>query len=224
MRILVVEEERMLAHTMKGILTEKGFAVKVYPGGSSGLQCALAGTYDLLILSVTAPGTSGVQTVQTVRKKHPMVPVILLGSRSGAEDRIIALRAGADYYLPKPIDFRELVACVDALLRRSSEHMDGLIYGKTKLDLETCLLLCGEKSIRLSAKELNIMCLLLGSRDKVIGKRKILERVWGCDSGSVDNNVEVYISLLRKKLGRIGSDLRIITLRGLGYYLEIQNK
>ena len=222
MRILIVEEERMLARSMKSILEAKGFSVENLPDGSSGLRCALTGVYDLLILSITAPGSNGIQIVESVRKRHPMVPIILLATQSGTEDRIMYLSAGADYYLPKPFDFREMVACVDALLRRSGEQMVELVCGNTKLNLETCMLTCGQRNIRLSSREFNTMRFLMESQDKVVSKEKILARVWGQDSASMDNNLEVYVSLIRKKLERIGSNIRIVALRRLGYHLEIQ--
>ena len=145
----------------------------------------------------------------------------MLPARSGVTDRIEGLNAGADYYLTKPFDSRELLACINALLRRQGEQVDQLVFGNTELDLSTSILHCGEKSIRLSAKEFDIMRFLLQSGSRNLSKEVLLSRVWGFESNAVDNHVEVYVGFLRKKLRSIGSNIRIEAVRRLGYHLEV---
>lgn len=221
MRILIVEEESMLAQSMKAILEVKGFSVETVGNGDDGFRYALRGIYDVLILSGTAPGMDSFYIVQKVRQKHCAVPIIMLMALCDIEKRIRGLNAGADYYLEKPFDSGELLACINALLRRQNGHRNALTYGNTELNLDTCMLACGEKQIRLSAREFDVMRFMMQSRDNVVPKERILARVWGADSGAVDNHVEVYVRFLRKKLSSIGSDIQIIALRRLGYHLEI---
>ena len=147
----------------------------------------------------------------------------MLTAKSSLEDRIAGLNAGADYYLTKPFDSRELLACINALLRRQGNQVDELTYGNTALDLSTSMLICGKNSIRLSAKEFDIMRFLLQSKDKNLSKEVLLARVWGYDSNAVENHVEVYVGFLRKKLQSIGSNIRIAAIRRLGYHLEVDS-
>ena len=146
----------------------------------------------------------------------------MLTARSGLEDRIEGLNAGADYYLTKPFDMRELLACINALLRRQGSQVDELVFGNTALDLATSMLVCGEKSVRLSAKEFDVRRLLLQYRGNNLSKEVILAKVWGYDSNAVENHVEVYVGFLRKKLRSIGSNVKIEALRRLGYHLEVE--
>lgn len=134
----------------------------------------------------------------------------------------MGLNAGADYYLTKPFDTRELLACINALLRRQGAQVDEITFGNTSLDLDSAMLVCGSNSIRLSAKEFDIMRFLLQAGERNLSKEVILARVWGFDSDAVENNVEVYIGFLRKKLAGIGSNIRIEAIRRLGYHLEVR--
>lgn len=213
MRILIVEGEPMLADALKCLLEAKGFFVETH---SAEVQNGMQGLYDLLILD-----EEGIQVAKRIRETHLPVPIIMLAAKCEVEDRINGMNAGADYCLEKPFDSRELLACINALLRRQTNQTEGLTCGNTTLDLETCMLVCEEKTIRLSAKELDVMRLLLQSQSKVISKANILSRVWGYDSNAVDNHVEVYVGFLRKKLASIGSNVRIVALRRLGYQLEV---
>ena len=145
----------------------------------------------------------------------------MLTARSDLEDRIAGLNAGADYYLTKPFDTRELLACINALLRRQGGQVDELRYGNTALDLSTCILSCGEKSIRLSDREFDVMRYLLQSRERNLSKEVLLVRIWGFESNATENHVEVYVGFLRKKLQSIGSNLRIVAIRRQGYHLEV---
>ena len=194
MKVLVIEDEKLVAESIRAILEHKGFDVETVYDGEAGTEYAELGIYDLLILDVMMPKLNGFQVARQVR---------------------------ADYYLTKPFDSRELLACVNALLRRQGDQVDELRMGNTALDLSSCTLVCGENGVRLSAREFDVMRFLLQSKGRVLSKEMILARVWGYDSNAVENHVEVYVGFLRKKLTSIGSDLKIEAIRRLGYHLEV---
>ena len=222
MKILVIEDEKLLAQSIRALLEQKGFTVETVYDGETGAEYAKLGIYDLLILDVMMPGLDGFEVARQVRAQRCATPILMLTARSGIEDRIQGLNAGADYYLTKPFDTRELLACINALLRRQGNQVDELKFGSTSLDLGSGLLVCGEKSVRLSAREFDVMRLLLQSGERILSKETILARVWGYDSNAVENHVEVYVGFLRKKLRAIGSDIRIEAIRRLGYHLEVE--
>lgn len=222
MKILVIEDEKLLAQSLKSLLESKGFQVETVYDGESGAEYAELGVYDLLILDVMMPGLDGYQAARRVRSKRCATPILMLTAKSELEDRIEGLNAGADYYLTKPFDSRELLACINALLRRQGGQVDELVCGNTALDLASGMLVCGEKQVRLSAKEFDIMRYLLQNQGQNLSKEIILARVWGFDSNAVENHVEVYVGFLRKKLASIGSNIRIKAIRRLGYHLEVE--
>lgn len=223
MKILIIEDEKLLADSIGELLRGKGFDVEIVYDGESGAQYAELGVYDLLILDVMMPKLDGYEVARQVRAKRLGTPILMLTARSGLEDRITGLNAGADYYLTKPFDTRELLACINALLRRQGAQVDEITFGNTALDLASATLVCGANSIRLSAKEFDIMRFLLQAGERNLSKEVILARVWGFDSDAVENNVEVYIGFLRKKLAGIGSNIRIEAIRRLGYHLEVRD-
>lgn len=222
MKVLIVEDERLLADSIKVLLESRGFQVEVVYDGISGAEYAELGMYDLLILDVMMPGMDGYQVARHVRAKRCTTPILMLTAKSGLDDRIDGLNAGADYYLTKPFDSRELMACINALLRRQGNQIDELTFGNTSLELSTGMLVCGERQVRLSAREFDVMRFLLQSQGQILPKEVILSRVWGFNSNAVENHVEVYVGFLRKKLQSIGSNVRIVALRRLGYHLEVE--
>lgn len=221
MKILVIEDEKLLADSIQALLSKKGFEVEVAYDGETGEEYAELGIYDLLILDVMMPKMNGYEVAGKVRARKCGTPILMLTAKSGLEDRITGLNAGADYYLTKPFDTRELLACINALLRRQGAQVNEVVYGNTSLDLSSGMLVCGTNSIRLSAKEFDIMRFLLQSGSRNLSKEVILARVWGYDSDAVENHVEVYVGFLRKKLSRIGSNIRIEAIRRMGYHLEV---
>lgn len=221
MRVLIVEDEKMLADSLAFLLRSKGFETETAYDGETGADFAELGIYDLLILDVMMPGLDGYALARKVRARRCSTPILMLTAKSELEDRIEGLNAGADYYLTKPFDTRELLACINALLRRQGSEVDELCYGNTRLELSTGMLCCGEKRLRLSAREFDVMRLLLQSKEQILPKELILSRIWGLESNAVENHVEVYVGFLRKKLKSIGSDLRIEAIRRLGYHLEV---
>lgn len=221
MKILIIEDEELLAESLKTLLELRGFEVEVVSDGESGAEYAETGIYDLLLLDVMMPRLDGYSLARRVRARRVTTPILMLTARADVQDRIEGLNAGADYYLTKPFDNRELLACINALLRRQGTQFDVLAYGNTSLDLTGCTLSAAGNSVRLSAKEFDVMRLLMQAEGRSVRKETILTRVWGFDSNAGDNNVEVYIGFLRKKLRAIGSNLTIEVIRLLGYHLEV---
>ena len=208
MKILIIEDEKLLADSLKVLLEAKGFTVDAVYDGETGAAYAELGIYDLLILDVMMPGMDGYQVARQVRAKRFGTPILMLTAKSDILDRVEGLNAGADYYLTKPFDTRELLACINALLRRQGEQVDTLCYGNTTLDLAAGTLSSGKERVRLSAREFDVMRLLMQTQDRNIPKEVLLARVWGYDSNAVENHMEVYVGCLRKTMRSSGADLR----------------
>lgn len=222
MRILIIEDEARLASTLQDLLELNGYTADICHDGESGLDNALTGIYDVILLDVMLPKLDGFSVLKRLRNAGSSIPVLMLTARSDVSDRVQGLDCGADYYLTKPFEPRELLACIRALTRRQPDlrNPDLLEYGDLKLDKNAFSLLCGERSVRLSRKEFDLMELLVLNRELVLTKETILLKLWGYESDAEDNNVEVYISFLRKKLNHIHSQVRIKTIRLVGYCLE----
>lgn len=222
MRLLIVEDEVRLADTLRQLLKRQGYTTDVYYDGVSGLDNAMTGIYDLMVLDVMLPGMNGFQVVKKLREAGVATPVLMLTAKSDVSDRIHGLDCGADYYLTKPFAPEELLACVRTLLRRSGgqlQESDTLTWGDLSLERATFSLSCAERTVRLSRREYDLMELLMRNGSQVVTKEQILVKVWGYDSQAEDNNVEVYISFLRRKLNHLHSTVKIKTLRMLGYCL-----
>lgn len=222
MRLLIVEDEARLADTLRQLLYRQGYTADVCHDGVSGLDNALTGIYDLVVLDVMLPGMNGFQVAQKLRAANVSTPVLMLTAKSSLDDRVHGLDCGADYYLTKPFEPKELLACIRALTRRQPElrQTDALKYGDLRLEKTSFTLSCGERSVRLSRKEFDMMEMLMLNQKLVITKEKLLLKVWGYESDAEDNNVEVYISFLRKKLDHLHSQVKIRTIRMVGYCLE----
>ena len=223
MKILVIEDEKLLADSIKEMLERKGFQVEAVYDGEAGKEFALLGIYDLLILDVMMPKMDGYEVARQVRMNRCNTPILMLTAKSDVQDRIAGLNAGADYYLTKPFDSGELLASINALLRRQAGQVNEMVFGNTALDLGTGMLMCDGKTVRLSAKEFDVMRLLLQAGKRNLSKSAILSHIGGLESNAVENQVEVYVAILRKKLSGIGSDVKIVSIRGLGYNLEVKD-
>jgi len=210
----------MLADSIKSMLERKGFQVEAVYDGETGKEYAELGVYDLLILDVMMPRMDGFEVARQVRRSRCNTPILMLTAKSDVQDRIAGLNAGADYYLTKPFDSGELLASINALLRRQGGQVNEMVFGNTALDLSTSMLMCEGKTVRLTAKEFDVMRLLLQSGKRNLSKSAILSHIWGLESNAVENHVEVYAAMLRKKLLGIGSTVRIVSMRGFGYHLE----
>ena len=221
MRVLVVEDETRLAATLKDMLEMDGYTVDVRHDGESGLDEALSGIYDVCVLDVMLPKLDGFTVLRRLREAKSGLPVLLLTARSEVTDRVQGLDSGADYYLTKPFEPKELLACLRALTRRQPELREtGVMeYGDLRLEKNGFVLRCGERNLRLSKKEYDLMELFMLNRDMVLTKENILLKIWGYESGD-ENSVEVYISFLRRKLSHLRSGVRIRTIRMAGYCLE----
>ena len=220
MKILIVEDDRPLSDSLRALLEGRGYQTEAAYDGEAGVDHALLGVYDLIILDVMLPKLDGRQAARQIRARKCAAPILMLTARGELDDRVEGLNAGADYYLTKPFDTRELLACVGALLRRQGGQVDQLSFGNTSLDLDGSTLACGGQWVRLSAREFEVMRCLMQARGRNLSKEAILARVWGYDSNAVENHVEVYVGFLRKKLASIGSNVRIEAVRRLGYHLE----
>ena len=222
MRVLIVEDEVRLADTLRDLLELNGYTADVCHDGEAGLDNALSGIYDVVLLDVMLPKLDGFSVLRRLRSEKSAVPVLMLTARSETEDKVTGLDSGADYYLTKPFDPKELLACVRALTRRQPElrESDRLTCGDLRLEQSSFTLYCGERSVRLSRKEYDMLELLMLNQKMVITKEKLLLKVWGYESDAEDNNVEVYISFLRKKLDYLHSGVKIRTIRMVGYCLE----
>ena len=221
MRVLIVEDEVRLAETLRDLLELEHYAADISHDGESGLDNALSDIYDLVILDVMLPKKDGFSILRELRQAGKTVPVLMLSARSELSDRVEGLDCGADYYLTKPFEPKELLACVRMLTRRQPEQRasNALEYGDLRLETDTLQLSCGERAVRLSRKEFDLMELLMRSRNIVLTKEQLILKVWGYESDAEDNNVEVYISFLRKKLEHLRSGVKIRTIRMVGYCL-----
>ena len=222
MRLLIVEDEVRLADTLRQLLHRQGYTADVCHDGVNGLDNALTGIYDLMVLDVMLPGLNGFQVARKLRDAGVTTPILMLTAKSDLSDRVHGLDCGADYYLTKPFEPEELMACVRTLLRRSGgqlQESDTLTWGDLSLERGTFTLSCNGRDVRLSRREYDLMELLMRNGAQVVTKEQLLIKVWGYDSQAEDNNVEVYISFLRRKLTHLHSQVRIKTLRMLGYCL-----
>ena len=222
MRVLVIEDEVRLAATLQDLLELNGYTADVCHDGEAGLDNALTAIYDVILLDVMLPKLDGFTVLRRLRAEGNATPVLMLTARSETSDKVTGLDCGADYYLTKPFDPKELLACVRALTRRQPElrESDRLTCGDLRLEQSSFTLYCGERSVRLSRKEYDMLELLMLNQKMVITKEKLLLKVWGYESDAEDNNVEVYISFLRKKLDYLHSGVKIRTIRMVGYCLE----
>lgn len=222
MRILIVEDEKPLADAIAQLLRDQHYDVDAVYDGKSGLDFALIGDYALMILDVMLPLMNGFDVVKALRQQKQSTPVLMLTAREATCDKITGLDCGADDYMTKPFDYNELFARVRALTRRVGEVvLEELSFGDLTLNLDQAELSCANKTVHLSYKEFAIMKQLMQYPSMTVSKETLIVNVWGSSSDAVENNVEVYISFLRKKLRFLDSHVKITTLRRLGYRLEV---
>lgn len=221
MKILLIDDEKKLTDALSTILKQNKYSVDCANDGEIGLDLALTGLYDLIILDVMMPNIDGFSILKRVRNKKIDTPVLMLSAKGEIEDKITGLEYGADDYLSKPFNTGELIARIKALLRRKSEFMgDILTYNDLSLNRDTFQLTCADSSISLGKKEFQIMEMLILSAGKSIRKETFIEKIWGYESDAEYNTIEVYVSFLRKKLSAVGSTTEIKSLRGVGYSIN----
>ena len=223
MRVLLVEDEKGISSAICQVLKKENFTVDPVYTGTDGLDYALTENYDVVVLDVMLPEMDGFQVLRRMREQGVRTPVCMLTARSTLEDRVKGLETGADYYLPKPFQMAERIACLRAITRRKEEKpVMVLSFGDVELNAQEAKLLCiaTGQSVKLGAKEYQLMELLLRNPRRILPRETLFDRVWGYDSEAEYGNLEVYLSFLRKKLTFVGSKVKIRATRGIGYSLE----
>ena len=222
MKLLFAEDEKSLSRAIKIILEKSNYVVDAVYDGAEALDYLAADSYDGVILDIMMPKKDGITVLREMRERGDMTPVLLLTAKSEIDDKVLGLDAGANDYLTKPFDSKELLARLRAMLRvQHTQTSSALAYGNVTLDTATCTLASPTGSYKLAGKEYGIMELLMRSPAVIISADRILERVWGYESDADINVVWVYLSYLRKKLTALGADVQIKATRGAGYSLEM---
>lgn len=220
MRILVVEDERRLAQALRAILEGEKYMVDTVYDGGDGYDYGQSGIYDAIILDVMLPVMDGFEVAKKLRENKIDTPILMLTARDSIDDKISGLDIGADDYMTKPFEPKELLARIRSVTRRKGEVViEDLVFGDIRLELSAGELYCGSKMVRLNFKEFEIMKLLMSNPGGTFSKDDLIVKVWGYDSDATDNNVEAYISFLRKKLRHIGATVNIEAIRKVGYRL-----
>ena len=224
MRILIVEDEKRLADALCQILTEQKYMTDVVFDGADGYEYAKSGIYDCIILDVMLPSMSGFDMVSLLRRDRISTPVLMLTARDTVSDKVRGLDAGSDDYMTKPFSPQELLARIRVLSRRKGEVvLDEMRYADVVFNQSSAEISCTKtaKNIRLNYKEAEMLKLFLAKPEVILSKEELITKIWGYDSDAGDNNVEAYISFLRKKLNYIGSETEIVSIKKLGYKLEV---
>ena len=222
MNILIIEDEYSLADAISETLKNDKFNVCIKTDGEDGENEALTENYDLILLDVMLPKKNGFDILRTLGKEKIKTPIIMLTAKSEIDDKLNGLEHGADDYVTKPFAMRELMARIKAVLKRTNniENTDCLEYGDLLLDLKNAKLKCGHNEIQISGKELELLEQLLINKNQISSRESIAERIWRLESDSEYNNVEVYITTIRRKLKLIDSKVTIKAVRGVGYRLD----
>lgn len=222
LRVLIVEDEVRLADALGQIMEEAKYLTDVVYDGNDGLSYALCGEYDIIVLDVMLPGKDGFAVVKELRRQKIATPVIMLTARDDVRDKITGLDKGADDYMTKPFVPEELLARIRALSRRQGEVViEEQTFSDLTLVLSTNDLWSNGKSVHLGFKEFEILKILMSNPKIIISKEVLITKVWGTETDVEDNNVEAYISFLRKKFFFLGSHVGIGTVRKVGYRLEV---
>lgn len=222
MKLLLVEDEKQLSEALQQILIKNKYSVDAVYSGDEGLDYALSDVYDVIILDIMLPKLNGIEILKMIRKRKISTPVILLTAKGSVEDKILGLDSGADDYLPKPFSPDELLARLRALTRRNGDFINENIleFSDIKLNLSTYDMEVNDNSITLTQKEFEILKYFMQRPKLVVSKDDLITKLWGFDSDIEHNNIEVYISFLRKKLAYVESNVKITTIRRVGYRLE----
>lgn len=220
MKVLIVEDDIKLAQALGRILEESDYTVDMVHDGTTGRDWAVVGNYDAIILDVMMPGMDGYEVVREIRHANIDTPVLMLTARGSVSDKIAGLDHGADDYMTKPFSPAELMAHLRALMRRQgSVIFESVDAGDVSLKLDSHELVRNGKTIHLSKTEFALAKMLMSNKERILPKEMIIEKIWGIESNAADNNVEAYVSFLRKKLRYLESNARIETIRKVGYKL-----
>lgn len=220
MKILIVENETLFADSLERLFHKNGYETEFVLENEDGAVLVETGNYDLLVLDAMMQKENGYKLVREIRGRRCGIPILMLTEKEDTEEEIACLEAGADCCLERSFDSRKLLAYVHVLLRHQGDQRNVLSAGDILLDLANSTLSCGDASVRLSAREFDVMRFLMSAKGQILPKKQILCKVWGYDTDAVENHVEVYIGMLRKKLRKINSKVRISAIRRLGYLME----
>ena len=225
MHILLIEDDTRLRTVLSEILRDQSYVVDAIHDGKEGLHAALHNKYDCIICDVMLPGMNGTEIIENLRSKNIATPVLMLTALGTTQDKVRGLDSGADDYLTKPFETDELLARVRSLTRRKGEVVTSVLeVGDISLDLDNSILSTEHTSVELSRREFDLLLLLMRRVNNIVSKQSIMQEAWNWDNIISDNNIEVYISFLRKKLTFLKSHVSITTRRGLGYVLTVQEK
>ncbi|MBQ9318375.1 MAG: response regulator transcription factor [Bacilli bacterium] len=224
MKVLIIEDEYSLADAIRESLEKEHLDVTIVTNGLDGEDEALTGLYDLILLDIMLPKKNGFEILETLKEEKIKTPIIILTAKSEMDDKLNGLENGADDYITKPFHMKELLARVKIILKRNSnlEDTNTLTYGDLMLDLSTGKLKCKENEVAINGKELNLIEILLINKEQIVEKEVLTDKIWGYDSDAEYNSVEVYVSFLRKKISLLKSSVKISTVRGIGYKLEVK--
>lgn len=222
MRVLIIEDEYALADAISEMLKKENFIVDIVTDGVDGENEALTGIYDLILLDVMLPNKDGFEILNSIKNEKVKTPVIMLTAKAQINDKLQGLESGADDYITKPFHTRELLARIKNVLKRTNgvDNVNQIEFGDLSLNLETCNLKCKDSSIELGGKELELMQLLMLNKGQVVNRESLANKIWGYDSEAEYNNVEVYITFIRRKLKILKSNVKIKAIRGIGYKME----
>lgn len=221
MRLLLCEDEKALSDALVAILRHNNYSVDAVYNGTDAVEYIKSGIYDGVVLDIMMPGLDGIGVLRSVRAAGVETPIMVLTAKGDVEDKIMGLDSGADDYLTKPFDAGELLARIRAMTRRKSALCDNILtIGDIRLDRLSFELIGSKGRVSLTAKEYQIMEILMQNKGRLISAELLMEKIWGYDSDTDINVVWTYISYLRKKLGALGSTVTIRAVRGIGYLIE----
>lgn len=221
MRILLAEDERALSNALATILKHSNYSVDAVYDGQAALDYSEANIYDALILDVMMPKKDGIEVVKELRRRGNNIPVIMLTARSELDDKILGLDSGADDYMTKPFEIKELLARLRAVTRRKSELTDNVLsFGNLRLDRAAYEISVEGNAVKLGHKEFQMLEMLMENPDGVVSAERFMEKIWGYDSETEMSVVWVYLSFIRKKLASVGANVQIKVNRNIGYSLE----
>ena len=225
MKILIIEDEYSLADAISETLKKENFMTNIITDGEEGENEALTGIYDLILLDIMLPNKDGFKILDSLQKAKIETPVIILTAKSEIYDKLNGLENGADDYITKPFHIKELVARIKVVLKRKTDVNDLSIikYEDLSLNLRNGKISCRNNEITINGKELELLEILMINKNQAVSREILADKIWGYNSDAEYNNVEVYISFLRKKLKLLKSKVEIKTVRGIGYILEVQN-
>mgnify|MGYP005773674869 CR=1 FL=1 len=224
MKVLIVEDTKTLAKTLADMVYSINISSDIAYTGEDAFKYLDSNQYDAIILDLILPDISGFDVLQIIRSENNSTPVLILSARNKVQDRVKGLNIGANYYLTKPFEVEEFLACLEMILRLENPNAQSILrFSDIELNINSSELICNKSSIALNPKELKLLKILIQNPRQIIPKNTLISKVWGYDSDATDNNLEAYISFIRKKLSLLSSKVTISIRRKAGYYLEEKN-